>query len=276
MDMIPCAIDEPAANAEQDWDAQFEAVRMRLRQTVVEGVGEPSEAHTYDATARLRACVRDGLAALDQLHAMLLLQRAGQAPRGSSIGSAQGGRHPAVVDRLAAQPNRDAFCALLDRALARASAEPSVLAVLCIDLDGFKAIGHLHGSEVGDELLRSVAADRSAQARGDDLVSRLEGDEFACLLRGLPAGRVQLSRLACKLFDAVSAPFRIGSLDLTVRPNIGVAIWPLHGATASALLGSADAALGYAKQRQTGYAFFDRRNDAPTGQVAVAGASALA
>jgi diguanylate cyclase len=268
MDMIPCAIDEPAANAEQDWDAQFEAVRMRLRQTVVEGVGEPSEAHTYDATARLRACVRDGLAALDQLH--------GQAPRGSSIGSAQGGRHPAVVDRLAAQPNRDAFCALLDRALARASAEPSVLAVLCIDLDGFKAIGHLHGSEVGDELLRSVAARLCRAVRGDDLVSRLEGDEFACLLRGLPAGRVQLSRLACKLFDAVSAPFRIGSLDLTVRPNIGVAIWPLHGATASALLGSADAALGYAKQRQTGYAFFDRRNDAPTGQVAVAGASALA
>ncbi len=263
-------------STEADWDDLFNAVTAKLKLTVVDGAGPAPEAHMHDATAQLRACVREGVAALDQLHAMLLRQRADQAHPEPLTLNAPGARPAAAVDPLAAMPNRDAFRELLDQALARAASRPEVLAVLCLDLEGHKAICQTHGGEVGDELLRSVAARMSRAVRGDDLVSRLEGDEFACLLAGLPAGRVQLSRLACKLFDAVSAPFRIGEIDLTVRPNIGVAIWPLHGATAAALLGSADIALGYAKQRQTGYAFFDRRNDAPMGQVAIAIAGAVA
>jgi diguanylate cyclase len=102
-------------------------------------------------------------------------------------------------------------------------------------------------------------------------VTHIAGDEFACLLSGLPAGRVQLSRLACKLFDAVSGPFKIGKLDLTLRPSIGIAVWPIHGATAGTLLKSAQVAMHYAQRHQTGYAFFD--GDADVEAVYHGGAS---
>jgi diguanylate cyclase (GGDEF)-like protein len=90
--------------------------------------------------------------------------------------------------------------------------------------------------------------------RGNDMVSRIGGDEFACLLVDVPA-RHQIGRLACKLFDAVSAPFMLHTLKLTMRPSIGNAVSPSDGTTAEALLKSADGAMYRAKQEGSGYAF---------------------
>ena len=91
--------------------------------------------------------------------------------------------------------------------------------------------------------------------RASDVVGRLGGDEFACLLADLP-GREQLCHLACKLFDAVSAPVKVGTLRLTVRPSIGIAVCPTDGASTDELLKSADAAMYAAKRDRSGYAFF--------------------
>ena len=113
------------------------------------------------------------------------------------------------------------------------------------------------GLEACDELLSVVAARLVRAVRGSDVVCRLASDEFTCLLTALPHGRVQLSRLACKLFDTVSNPITVGRLSLSVRPRIGIAIWPMHGSTAEALFESADAAREHAKRYQSGYAFFD-------------------
>jgi diguanylate cyclase (GGDEF)-like protein len=96
--------------------------------------------------------------------------------------------------------------------------------------------------------------------RAEDMVCRLGGDEFACLLANA-MGREQLSRLACELFDAVSAPLKLGRQQFSVRPSIGIAVCPTDGDTTAALLKRADAAMYRAKRLQTGFAFFDRRSD---------------
>ncbi len=172
-------------------------------------------------------------------------------------------RHLALHDGLTALPNRRHFRQRLDHDLAvplPAGAIP-VLAVLYLDLDGLKAINDKHGHAAGDELLRIVAARLARSIRARDMVCRLGGDEFACLLSN-EISREQLSHLACKLFDAVSAPLKIGALELTVRPSIGVALCPGDGVTTDDLLRRADAAMYRAKRLQMGYAFFDASSDA--------------
>jgi diguanylate cyclase (GGDEF)-like protein len=178
--------------------------------------------------------------------------------------SEQQARHQALHDSLTELPNRSCFRQRLDRDLARGQpltqASAPVLAVLYLDLDGFKPINDRHGHETGDGLLRVVAARLARAVRSDDMVCRVGGDEFVCLL-GDVLNRQQLSHLACKLFDAVSAPLRIGALDLLVRPSIGIAVCPQDGDTTDALLRRADTAMYRAKRQQLGYAFFDAAID---------------
>ena len=87
-----------------------------------------------------------------------------------------------------------------------------------------------------------------------DLVSRLGGDEFGCLLSGLD-DRAQLVQLAAKVYDAVSAPCKVGQLRLLVRPSIGIAICPVDGETSDELLHNADAAMYQAKRLGLRHAF---------------------
>jgi diguanylate cyclase (GGDEF)-like protein len=169
-------------------------------------------------------------------------------------------RHQAQHDSLTSLPNRTYFRARLDDALSPVEQRTPALAVLYIDLDGFKPINDRHGHDTGDELLRIVADRLSRSVRAEDMVCRLGGDEFACLLSD-PMGREQLSQLASKLFDAVSAPLQVGARQLIVRPSIGIAVCPTDGDTAAMLLKRADAAMYRAKRRQMGFAFFDRRSD---------------
>lgn len=174
--------------------------------------------------------------------------------------------HLAEHDGLTALPNRSCFQARLDETLAKTltaaapGGEAPKLAVLFLDLDDFKPINDRHGHQTGDELLRIVAQRLSRAVRGGDMVCRLGGDEFACLL-ATPMGREQLSHVASKLFDAISAPLTVGPLELTVRPSIGIAMCPDDGNTAAALLQHADTAMYRAKRRQLGYSFFDGHVD---------------
>ncbi len=240
-----------------DWDLLFNAVTARLRDIAGAVAALPGLA---GMPPQARSKVLECAEALDQLHATILqqaMQRAVPATWPS-----------ALHDRLTALPNRDHFCDVLGRALmnaqqARPNQHPNKhpsLALLYLDLDGFMPINDQHGNAVGDGMLRIVASRLARAVRAGDCVGRMGGAEFACLLGGID-DRQQLSHLACKLFDTVSAPLQIGTLQLTVRPSIGIAICPTDGGTAEALLKRADAAMVRAKNAQSGYAFFERRAD---------------
>ncbi|HEV8690678.1 MAG TPA: GGDEF domain-containing protein [Ideonella sp.] len=171
--------------------------------------------------------------------------------------SAQRARHDALHDGLTALPNRRYFRERLELAVAQAHAEHATAAVLYIDLDGFKSINDVLGHDRGDELLRIVAARLSHAVRAADLVSRIGGDEFACLPADV-LDEPQLRHLAAKLFDAVSAPVTLAELRLCIYPSIGIASYPAGGNSADALLRSADTAMYRAKRARSRYAFFDR------------------
>jgi diguanylate cyclase (GGDEF)-like protein len=260
-----------------DWDALFDAVTTRLRQTVAKQIAAHAEDPLVQHMARhVQAGVLECVAALEQLRCLRPHQDPGhpaalqrqvqesltllaQTRQALADLQAQEGheRQRARQDALTALPNRNHFRERLDRALAPASGHVHAPpAVLYLDLDGFKGINERHGNDVGDELLRIIAVRLARAVRSEDTVSRQGGDEFACLLAD-SVSREQLSHVACKLFDAVAAPVKIGPLQLTVRASIGIAICPVDGVTAGALLKSADAAMYHAKRQQSGYAFFD-------------------
>jgi diguanylate cyclase (GGDEF)-like protein len=163
----------------------------------------------------------------------------------------------AFHDDLTALPNRRFFLARLKYGLAAPRGFRPVLAVLYLDLDGFKALNDEHGHDTGDALLNLIASRLVHAVRAEDVVSRLGGDEYACLITGVTS-RDHLRRIAVSLFDSVSAPFDIGSLRLTVRPSIGIAVYPKDGTTPAALLKSADAAMYQAKRLRSQPLFFDR------------------
>jgi diguanylate cyclase len=182
-----------------------------------------------------------------------LAQLKGQL-RGSQAGERRA-RHLALHDALTSLPNRHHFLDRLKQVMSGPHRVVAPVAVLFIDLDHFKAINDLHGHSAGDEVLSITAARLTHALRADDMVGRLGGDEFACILLNVPS-RQHLGQLACKLFDVVSAPVRIGDLAFEVRPSIGVATAGQPGLTATALLHRADLAMYQAKRTQTGYAFF--------------------
>ncbi len=161
----------------------------------------------------------------------------------------------ALHDALTALPNRRHFRQRLAVSLPSADSPRQALALLYIDLDGFKSVNDAHGHHAGDQLLQVVAARLKNSMRAEDMVCRLGGDEFGCLLAGLP-NRREVSQVAAKVFDVISAPLRIGTLSLVVLPSIGIALSPGDGTTGEDLLRRADAAMYHAKHYRTGYTFF--------------------
>jgi len=158
-------------------------------------------------------------------------------------------RHVAMHDNTTALPNGRFLLERLELALADARPPRQALAVLHINIGS-------DGHDCDESLLKIVAARLNRSVRAEDMVFRLGGDEFACLLPGLPSHE-RLAQLACMLSDVVSARLTIGSVEIRPRANIGIAVFPDDGATADALLESADAAMCFARRRQTRFAFFD-------------------
>ncbi len=167
-------------------------------------------------------------------------------------------RHLALHDDLTALPNRRFFRERLGLALRGKGAGITPLAVLYLDLDGFKALNDLYGHNTGDAVLSTVARRMSHALRAEDLVSRLAGDEYACLISGVSSGQ-RLHQIAATLFHAVSAPFKIGMQEITVRPSIGVAVYPGDGSTTDELMNAADAAMYRAKRHGSSIAFSSTR-----------------
>lgn len=175
-------------------------------------------------------------------------------------------RHDAMHDHLTLLPNRGFLLERIGRQLASAAARQRMFAVMFLDLDGFKRVNDTHGHGVGDKLLRIVAARLRGIVRARDVVSRVGGDEFACLIGSLH-DRGQLAQLADKMAQCISAPCSVAGIQLVVHASIGIATSPIDGQSADALLANADLAMYAAKRQQTRHAFF-RCEGAATAAVA--------
>jgi diguanylate cyclase (GGDEF)-like protein len=220
---------------------------LALEGTAALGLLEASLADDRTVRRRLERELSDARSALAQARREFEDSQAGEL----------NARHLALHDELTALPNRRHCNERLDEALARASALHTTAAMMFLDLDGFKAINDSHGHEVGDEVLRIVAARLSRAVRAGDFVCRLGGDEFVCLPCG-PMAQPQLAQLARKLIDAVSAPMSFNGLHFEVRPSIGIAEFPADADTTGGILKAADAAMYRAKATGAGFAFAKR------------------
>jgi diguanylate cyclase (GGDEF)-like protein len=164
-------------------------------------------------------------------------------------------------DPLTGLPNRQAMAEGFGKMLAR-NARGEELAVLCLDLDRFKAVNDTFGHAAGDLLLSQVAQRLVACVRDTEFVARLGGDEFAVLQCGAPQP-VGSTALARRIIAVLSEPFDLGGRSAQIGASIGVAIAPFDGETPDALLKSADLAMYRAKADGRGILrYFEPQMDA--------------
>lgn len=149
-------------------------------------------------------------------------------------------------DTLTGLPNAVRLQQELDSALARADRDGGRVAVLYLDLDGFKQINDTFGHDVGDAVLVAVAQRLSAVRRSGELLARVGGDELVMLAESFPPGFE--SRIAERVLSALDAPLQAAGRTLQLGLSIGVAVYPDHASDAEGLLRVADEAMYAAKR----------------------------
>jgi diguanylate cyclase (GGDEF)-like protein len=255
-----------------DWDDLFSAVQERLTHIVSDHRYGLVGASTQGA-AQIRDWVLECVAALRTLQSTVTAERArgegleaaffeAQASlaqvRAALVGTQQEerrARYDASHDALTQLPNRGLLLERITRQLTELAASPRMFAVMFLDLDGFKCVNDDQGHSAGDALLCIVAARLRRVVRVRDVVSRVGRDEFACVIGGVD-DHAQLTGLADKMAQAISAPCDVGGIKLVVHASIGIATCPADGRTADQLLKHADLAMYKAKREGSRYAFF--------------------
>jgi diguanylate cyclase (GGDEF)-like protein/PAS domain S-box-containing protein len=165
--------------------------------------------------------------------------------------------HQAFHDSLTSLSNRAMFKDRLEHALTRRELEPLSLAVLFLDLDGFKEVNDTLGHSIGDMMLVQVAARLRAQVRPGDTVARFGGDEFAVLVENLTDPGYTIG-LAERVNAALRDPYDVGSSRVHVTVSVGIAHHGEHATDAEQLLRNADLAMYQAKAAKAGgFAMYD-------------------
>ncbi|MEJ8571169.1 putative bifunctional diguanylate cyclase/phosphodiesterase [Microbaculum marinum] len=164
--------------------------------------------------------------------------------------------HMARHDNLTGLPNRLLLSEQLEVALERAR-DGDGFALLCLDLDNFKAVNDSLGHPAGDALLQAVTRRLQVCVRDTDMIARLGGDEFA-ILQSSCQGPESASILARRIIEVLSAAFTLDGQQVLVGASIGIALAPDHGEVAEQLLKHADLALYRAKDAgRRAYRFFE-------------------
>ncbi|HXW72369.1 MAG TPA: EAL domain-containing protein [Methylocella sp.] len=151
----------------------------------------------------------------------------------------------ATHDALTGLPNRTALGEAMERLVSRAR-NGELLALLCLDLDRFKAVNDTLGHPIGDELLRVVTARLRESVRELDIIARLGGDEFVILQPNV--GKIEEAEaLAIRVIEVLTAPFELKGHQVIIGASVGIAIAPNDSENAEDLLRNADMALYRAK-----------------------------
>lgn len=155
--------------------------------------------------------------------------------------------HSAHYDALTDLPNRVLMMDRLHQAMSQAHRRGTPLAVVFLDLDGFKTVNDQHGHAVGDALLQALANRMRATLRDGDTLARLGGDEFVAVLVDLPDSAASIPLLQ-RLIQAASLPVQIDNRQLQVSASLGVSFYPqASDIEADMLLRQADQAMYRAK-----------------------------
>ncbi|MCX7279341.1 MAG: sensor domain-containing diguanylate cyclase [Burkholderiales bacterium] len=165
-------------------------------------------------------------------------------------------RHLALHDPLTDLANRQLLTDRLSQLITQTAREPRQLALMFLDLDGFKHVNDTLGHDVGDELLVQVAQKLLALVRQNDTVARLGGDEFIILLDN-PLNQDDVAHVASRIVATIRAPVVLQGQTVQIGASIGIAMHPYGGATPAALIQSADTAMYAAKRDgKNAYRFF--------------------
>jgi diguanylate cyclase (GGDEF)-like protein/PAS domain S-box-containing protein len=155
-------------------------------------------------------------------------------------------REMAYHDPLTGLPNRKLFQERLMQAIEWAEFNEQLIAVLFIDLDGFKAINDSKGHLIGDLLLKAVAKRLSGSLRSSDTVARLGGDEFVVILPAIPSEH-KAGQVAQKLLSTLSETFVLQDETISVTASVGISMYPLNGTSLETLIIEADQSMYQAK-----------------------------
>ena len=153
----------------------------------------------------------------------------------------------AYYDSLTQLPNRALFQDRLEQNVKHAERTGHPLALLFIDLDGFKEVNDRSGHAAGDQLLQESARRIGASVRGSDTVARIGGDEFTVILSDIN-DLLHIEILAQAILDALAKPFAIGGTNHFISGSMGITLCPQDGRTPDELLRNADQAMYVAKQ----------------------------
>ncbi len=159
-------------------------------------------------------------------------------------------RQLAMHDELTEAPTLRLATDRLEQALLGAIRSGGHVAVLFIDLDGFKGVNDTHGHDAGDAVLKAVAQRCRDVVRADDTLARRGGDEFIAILKEVHDANAAVA-LAQRMLDTLAAPVSYGGKELRVGASIGVALYPQHAMTAADMIRAGDGAMYQAKRSGT-------------------------
>src|SRR4029079_13276787 len=155
-------------------------------------------------------------------------------------------RYLALHDPLCGLPNRHFFSERLEAAISRVKEGGAPAAVFYIDLDHFKDVNDTLGHPIGDELIRNVTLRLSHIMRGDDLVARLVGDEFA-VITAASSDHAALHEIASRMIGTLCAPYSISGHTIVIGASIGIAVIDQRTGGSADIMRYADMALYRAK-----------------------------
>jgi diguanylate cyclase (GGDEF)-like protein/PAS domain S-box-containing protein len=166
--------------------------------------------------------------------------------------------HQALHDPLTGLANRTLFFDRLNQALSGARRDQKPVALVMLDLDGFKLVNDAHGHAVGDRVLQELGGRLQQELRATDTSARIGGDEFALVLPRI-AGTRAAERMVRRRLADLQGEYVIDKRRIVVGASAGVAMYPHDGSDADTLLRRADSAMYLAKREGRGVAFYPSR-----------------